>query len=98
MLTVILAGSHAQQCILGESLWTLSRIHSYRRSLASPVNHELKLNAKHNLLVLAVKNVGGSAPSKLWVNPPETLVIRAGAAIIVRGDIKNIHEARREAK
>ena len=39
-----------------------------------------------------------SAPSKLWVNPPETLVIRAGAAIIVMGDIKNIHEARREAK
>jgi uncharacterized protein with PhoU and TrkA domain len=59
---------------------------------------EIKLHAKHNLLVLALKNVGGSPTSKLWVNPPDTVVIRAGAAIIVMGDIKHIHEARREAR
>jgi voltage-gated potassium channel len=59
---------------------------------------EIKIHAKHHLLVLALKSAGGAALSKLWVNPPDTLVIRAGAAIIVMGDIKDIREARREAK
>ncbi len=59
---------------------------------------EIKLQASHNLLVLALKNAGGSgAASKLWVNPPDTLVIRAGAAIIVMGDVKDIREARHAA-
>ena len=62
---------------------------------------EIKIHARHNLLVLALKNAGGSAGGsagpKLWVNPPDTLVIRAGAAIIVLGDAKDIREARREA-
>jgi voltage-gated potassium channel len=59
---------------------------------------ELKIQARHNLLLLALKNAGGAAAaSKLWVNPPDTLVIRAGAAIIVMGDIKDIREARRAA-
>jgi hypothetical protein len=31
--------------------------------------------------------------SKLWVNPPDTVVVRAGLAIIVMGDMKNIREA-----
>jgi voltage-gated potassium channel len=60
--------------------------------------NEIKLHAKHNLLVLALKNAGGPPASKLWVNPPDTVVIRAGAAIIVMGDMKHIHEARREAR
>lgn len=60
--------------------------------------HEIKIRAKHDLLVLAVKNAGGSATPKLWVNPPDTLVIRPGAAIIVLGDMKNIRKARQEAK
>jgi voltage-gated potassium channel len=59
---------------------------------------EIKLHAKHNLLVLALKNAGGSAAPKLWVNPPDTVVMRAGAAIIVMGDIKDIREARREGR
>jgi voltage-gated potassium channel len=69
---------------------------------SSWVGHSLsaiKIHPKHNLLVLAVKNAGGSgAAGKLWVNPPDALVIRAGAAIIVLGDVKNIREARHEAK
>jgi voltage-gated potassium channel len=60
--------------------------------------NEIKLHAKHNLLVLALKNVSGASASKLWVNPPDTFVIRPGAAIIVMGDIKHIHQARHEAK
>ena len=59
---------------------------------------QLQIHPKHNLLVLAVKNAGESAAPKLWVNPPEGLMIRAGAAIIVMGDVKNIREARHEAK
>lgn len=58
---------------------------------------EIRIHAKHNLLVLALKNAGGPLAPKLWVNPPDTLVIRAGAAIIVMGDAKDIREARREA-
>ncbi len=59
---------------------------------------DLEIQAKHNLLVLALKNVEGSATPKLWVNPPDTLVVRAGAAIIVMGDVNHIRKARSEAR
>jgi voltage-gated potassium channel len=59
---------------------------------------QIKIHPKHNLLVLAVKNAGGSAAPKLWVNPPDALVIRGGAAIIVMGDMKDIRSARHEAR
>ena len=60
---------------------------------------EIKIHARHNLLVLAVKSGGGgSAVPKLWVNPPDQLVVGAGSAIIVMGDVKNIREARQAAK
>ncbi len=59
---------------------------------------QIEIHARHNLLVLAVKNAGESAVPKLWVNPADTLVIRPGAAIIVMGDVKDIREARREAR
>jgi voltage-gated potassium channel len=59
---------------------------------------DLQIHARHNLLVLAVKNAGGGGPAaKLWVNPPENLRLQGGAAIIVMGDVKDIHEARHEA-
>jgi voltage-gated potassium channel len=59
---------------------------------------EIGIQAKHNLLVLAAKSAGGAAGPKLWVNPPDVLVIQAGTAIIVMGDVKDIHKARREAR
>jgi voltage-gated potassium channel len=59
---------------------------------------EIKIHARHNLLLIAVKNAGGPTAPALWVNPPDTLVIRGGAAIIVMGDMKDIHEARHEAR
>jgi voltage-gated potassium channel len=65
--------------------------------VGQPLN-QIKIHPKHNLLVLAVKNAGGTTAPKLWVNPPDALVIRAGAAIIVLGDMKNIREARHEAR
>ena len=35
---------------------------------------------------------------KLWVNPPDKLMIRGGTAIIVMGDVNDIRKARSEAK
>ena len=54
----------------------------------------LGMHNKYNLLVLAVKS---DAASQLWINPPETLVLKPGAAIIVLGDIKDIQRARHDA-
>jgi len=59
---------------------------------------EIRIPAKHNLLVLAAKNVGEGAVPKLWVNPSDKLVIRPGTAIIVMGDVKDIREARSAAR
>ena len=60
---------------------------------------EIGIQAKHNLLVLAVKSGAvGAATPKLWVNPPQQLVIGAGTAIIVMGDVKDIRKARSEAR
>ena len=63
---------------------------------------EIGIHAKHNLLVLAVKSGGsageGPAAPKLWVNPPDKLMIRSGTAIIVMGDVKDIRKARSEAR
>jgi voltage-gated potassium channel len=58
----------------------------------------LKLNSKHNLLVLAVKQAAGTSSRKLWVNPPESLTIQGDTAIIVLGDLNNIRQARHEAR
>jgi voltage-gated potassium channel len=59
---------------------------------------ETKIHSRHNLLVLAVKSAGGTAAPKLWVNPPEKLIVQAGTAIIVMGDSKDIRQARSAAK
>jgi voltage-gated potassium channel len=59
---------------------------------------EINIHAKHNLLVLAIKHSVESAAPKLWVNPPEKLVIQGGTALIVMGDVKDIREASREAR
>jgi voltage-gated potassium channel len=59
---------------------------------------DVQLHAKHNLLVLAVKIGMASATPKLWVNPPDKLLVQADSAIIVMGDVKDIREARRVAE
>ena len=59
---------------------------------------EINIHARHNLLVLAIKHSVESAAPKLWVNPPEKLVIQGGTALIVMGDVKDIREASREAR
>jgi len=59
---------------------------------------EINIHARHNLLVLAVKSSVETAAAKLWVNPPEKLVIQGGTALIVMGDVKDIREASREAR
>lgn len=57
---------------------------------------DLKIHSRHNLLVLAIKSAG-AADAKLWVNPPENVRVQGGAALIVMGDVKDIHQARHEA-
>jgi Trk K+ transport system NAD-binding subunit len=54
----------------------------------------LNLHRDYNLLVLGV-NAGAAA--KLWINPPDTLVVQSRTAIIVMGDVKDIQRARQEA-
>jgi Trk K+ transport system NAD-binding subunit len=59
---------------------------------------EIGIHARHNLLVLAVKSGGDAGAPKLWVNPPDKLMVRGGTAIIVMGDVKDIRTARSEAR
>jgi voltage-gated potassium channel len=59
---------------------------------------DLKIHRQYNLLVLAVKQAAGTASKKLWVNPPESLTVQANTAIIVMGDLKNIRQARHDAR
>jgi len=59
---------------------------------------DLQIHARHNLLVLAVKSEIASSAPKLWVNPPDKLVVHDGTAIIVMGNVKDIREARHEAR
>jgi len=54
----------------------------------------LNLHNSYNLLVLAAKSAD---TPKLWVNPPDSLVVRPGTAIIVMGDVKDVQRARQEA-
>jgi voltage-gated potassium channel len=57
----------------------------------------LAFSSKFNLLVLALKHDAATAQAKLWVNPPDTVGIKAGDAIIVMGDVKDIIRARHAA-
>ena len=54
---------------------------------------DLQLQSKFNLLVLAMKS---DASEKLWVNPPDSLVVKSGAAVILLGDVNDIQRARQE--
>ncbi|MFB3813469.1 MAG: TrkA family potassium uptake protein [Terriglobales bacterium] len=58
----------------------------------------LKLGSKYNLMVLAVKNSGVDPNPAFWVNPPQSLVLREGAVVIVMGDMKDVHRARDEER
>jgi voltage-gated potassium channel len=55
----------------------------------------LRLHNNYNLLVLAVKS---DSTTQMWINPPETLVVKPGAAIIAMGDVRDIQRARQDAE
>jgi K+/H+ antiporter YhaU regulatory subunit KhtT len=59
---------------------------------------DLKIHRQYNLLVLAVKQAAGTSSRKLWVNPPESLTVQGDTAIIVMGDLKDIRQARHDAR
>jgi voltage-gated potassium channel len=58
---------------------------------------DLKIHERHNLLVLAVKTPGDAKTSRFWPNPPHTMMVQPGTAIIVMGDVNDIRKARQEA-
>ena len=53
---------------------------------------ELNIRSRLNLLVLAVKD-SRAADAKLMVNPPDNLRLLSGSAVIVMGDVNDIHQA-----
>jgi voltage-gated potassium channel len=55
---------------------------------------DIQFHRNFNLLVLAVKS---NASDQMWVNPPDTLVVRPGSAVILLGDVKDIQRAREKA-
>jgi voltage-gated potassium channel len=59
---------------------------------------ELRLHARYNLLPLAVKNSGQDPNPNFWVNPPDILVVRGGAVIIVMGNVDDLRRAREESR
>jgi voltage-gated potassium channel len=58
---------------------------------------DMKLRARYNVMPLAVKNCGGDSNPNFWVNPPDVLVLREGAVVIVMGNVEDIRRAREEA-
>ena len=52
---------------------------------------DLHLHRNFNLLLLAVKS---NVNDQLWVNPPDTLVLQPGSAVIVLGDVSDVQRAR----
>jgi voltage-gated potassium channel len=57
----------------------------------------LKFRALYHLMPLAVKTSLGEQKNDFLVNPPETLILQAGAVIIVMGDVEEIRRARGHA-
>ncbi len=56
---------------------------------------DLQLHRNFNLLVLAIKS---SANDQLWVNPPDTVVLQPGSAVIVLGDVSDVQRARKHGE
>jgi voltage-gated potassium channel len=56
---------------------------------------DLKMRARHNLLVMAAKNILGD--NAFVANPTDNLRITGGTVLIVMGDVNDIRRAREEA-
>lgn len=59
---------------------------------------QLDLRARYNLLVLAIKIAEEGREMKFLPNPPDSLTLLAGTAIIVMGDMTELRRARHEAQ
>jgi voltage-gated potassium channel len=58
---------------------------------------QVDLKANYNLMPLAVKSSLAAGHNDFLVNPPENLELRAGAVVIVMGDVEEVQRARRDA-
>jgi len=56
---------------------------------------DLNLHSNFNLLVLAVKS---KASDQMRINPPDTVMIQPGDAVILLGDIADVQRARQIAE
>jgi voltage-gated potassium channel len=56
---------------------------------------DIHLHENFNLLVLAVKS---NANDQMWVNPPDTIMLQPGCAIILLGDVNDIQRAHQLAE
>lgn len=59
---------------------------------------QIDLRRRFNLLVLAVKMAEAGREMQFLPNPPDSLTLLAGAAIIVMGDMTELRRARHEAQ
>lgn len=60
---------------------------------------DVGMRSLFNLLPMAVKNAHeDEASHRFWVNPPDTVKVKAGLVIIVLGDVKDIQRARQHAE
>jgi voltage-gated potassium channel len=59
---------------------------------------QISLRSRYNLLVLAVKIAEEGREMQFLPNPPDSLTLLAGAAIIVMGDMTELRRARHEAQ
>ena len=59
---------------------------------------DVKFRARYSLMPLAVKSTSAEGSHDFLVNPPENLVLRAGAVLIVMGDVEEVRRARHECE
>lgn len=71
--------------ILGESKWV-------GKTLA-----DVRFRSRYSLMALAVKSTSAEGSNDFLVNPPENLVLRPGAVLIVMGDVEEVQRARDDA-
>lgn len=58
---------------------------------------DVRFRSRYSLMALAVKSTSAEGSHDFLVNPPENLVLRPGAVLIVMGDVEEVQRARDDA-
>ena len=59
---------------------------------------DVRFRARYSLMPLAVKSTSAEGSHDFLVNPPDNLVLRTGAVLIVMGDVEEVQRARHDAQ